>query len=445
MDKADAAGERVNTDDGLRAPFPESTLGTIIPFPREQFSVASNLLNDELERFNSGLPLTRAARDFLKEAITPLLAQIPGEADLFEFKKRIAEFIKMAFRILIAAGILGVPKDLPKREKPIADTVILRTENKRSNFPSEEPLKNTQLSHTERLVAQIRLFIEFFRFRMGLLASRETCSNHARFEEIRFQLELVLADCLFLDKTLEREGDRFRNVSNRGQAFIMGKELDRVTELFEGAETSAQKLRDEKPATKRILIKGARTYTAIHRAEQIAADFECAREKAHFMMVQERSTAKTPPVLQTKVPTNVDRRIVIDLVAPKDRQDALHRSTALISRQINVPVPLDEFTESLCEWSIEKLPYPFTDIDPLIAIHEVVRRATSDATCTRPEILQQDLLRTVFHKGRPLFTKVTRPKKVRVSDIECVSEGPLKGQKETTIDKIVGFEPWMPN
>lgn len=388
---------------------------TVIPFP-QGVDLRSNILREAVETFchEHNLPLTPDARDFLLEAVRSVMSDIPAEADFFLFKKRIVKMAEMVFRILIAAGMLGVPQNLPKREKPITDTVILRTSsgfipskpNAAGVQAAEASHKESKFPRIERLIVETRLLLESIRFRLGLLTPNEIFVKPTRLEEIRFQLELVLTDCLFLDKTLEREGGRFPNASQRGQAFLIEKELDRVAELLEGAGATAQKLCDEKPAAKKTLKKGARTYVALNRAEQVAADYQYARGKAHLMMVQESSDMKTPPVLRTQVPTHVDKQVVIDVLSSGDRRDALCRGIALVQRQIKTPVPLDAFTSGLFEWSIKKPSYP-GDSDPVTAIHEIVRRATGDATrgmtASRQEMLQRDLMGIVFGERRPLL------------------------------------------
>lgn len=404
MDQADRAKDRQD----LERPSVANAIGpaTVIPFP-QGVDLRSNMLREAVESFchDRGLPLTSNARDFLREAVRSIMSDIPAEADFFLFKKRIIEMAEMVFRILIAAGMLGVPQNLPKREKPIADTIILRTSSDIAGVPTpKEARKESKFPRIECLIIEIRLLLESLRFRLGLLTPNEIFVKPTRLEEIRFQLELVLADCLFLDKTFEREGGRFPNASERGQAFLIEKELDRVAELLEGAEATAQKLQDEKPAAKKTLIKGARIYAALNRAEQVYADYQYARGKAHLMMVQESSDMKTPRILRTHVPTHVDKQVVIDVVAQGDRRDALRRGIALIQRQMKMPVPFDALTSRLFEWSAEKPPYP-GDVDPVAAIHEIVRRVTGDAGCSRPEILQRDLMQVVFEDGRPLLTR----------------------------------------
>lgn len=411
MDQSDRAEDRRDLEEPPVTDVPGPA--TVIPFP-QGVDLRSNMLREAVETFchDRNLPLTSNARDFLREVVRSVMSDIPAEADFFLFKKRIAEMAEMVFRILAAAGMLGVPQNLPKREKPIADSVILRTSsgfipskpNTAGAQAAEESRKKSKFPRIEGLILKTRLLLESLRFRLGLLTPNEIFVKPTRLEEIRFQLELVLADCLFLDKTFEREGGRFPNASERGRAFLIEKELDRVAELLERAEATAQKLRDEKPAAKKTLIKGARIYAALNRAEQVAADYEYARGKAHLMMVQESSDMKTPRILRTHVPTHVDKQVVIDVVAQGDRRDALRRGIALVQRQIKTPVPFDALTSRLFEWSAEKPPYP-GDIDPVTAIHEIVRRVTGDAGCSRPEILQRDLMQVVFEDGRPLLTR----------------------------------------
>lgn len=430
MDKADSFEARESPEsDGFEPRFAK-----VIP-------LTGNMLREELSRLELTVPLTEEASQFLQDVVAPLTDQIPREADFFAWKEKLAQLTRETFQILVAAGALGVPENLPKREPPMKEMAILHIRReKKTDAPIET--HDRAVSRIDRLICHTRLLFEMLKIYLSGPLVENISKAHIRRGEIRSRIERTLADSLFLDKALERYGGRWNVQDESRRAFMISRDIERTKKQIQAADEAARTLRHEQPVKKRTLRAGAAAYTAIQRAEDTLQDFEEARAAARNFM-QQPPDASLPEVISVKVPVTVDRKVVIDCLAdnPNSMRDRL---VQLINRQMQAPVPLALLMQSLMEYGGRAQPSG-QGPDPFLVIHEIVRRAAADTDGQRSEILRRGLLQTIFDEGRPLLAPITEPRTIRVSHIERLSDGPLKGQDIATVNKIVGFEPWMPN
>lgn len=203
----------------------------------------------------------------------------------------------------------------------------------------------------------------------------------------------MILDNFLLGETLDRHEGRWPNTHGRARLLTVAKEISRTKERVGQAAGLSEELAqmdgsESQSALRTKLQAGARMFEWLDRARNFQGDVTRAETKFAEATKNDR--------------TDVDRMV-------DKPESALAFFAPLFERQLEEPVDGDFIAQTLQERDWRTLKYPDPAVHPLLAVHEIVRRAGREKFGRdKQHVLCQDLLRMVFDEGRPLLRLLER-------------------------------------